>query len=68
MAGALNVQLAGPAWYFGKLHDKPTIGDNIRPVEPEDIARANRLLYTTAAVALLLFVFVRAAVQLFIVL
>ncbi|MFQ9680024.1 MAG: cobalamin biosynthesis protein [Ruthenibacterium lactatiformans] len=34
MAGALGVQLAGPASYFGKLYEKPTIGDALRPVEP----------------------------------
>ena len=33
MAGALDVQLAGNAYYFGKLYEKPTIGDPIRPVE-----------------------------------
>ena len=27
MAGALDVQLAGNAYYFGKLYEKPTIGD-----------------------------------------
>ena len=26
-AGALGVQLAGPATYFGQYYDKPTIGD-----------------------------------------
>lgn len=44
-AGALHVQLAGDAWYFGELYQKPTIGDSDRLVEPEDIVRANRLLY-----------------------
>lgn len=43
-AGALQVQLAGDAYYFGKLYRKPTIGDPIRPVESEDIVRANRLM------------------------
>lgn len=47
MAGALQVQLAGPAWYFGKKHEKPTIGDDIRPVEAADITRSNRLMYVT---------------------
>ena len=47
MAGALDVQLAGNAYYFGKLYEKPTIGDPIRPVEIEDIPRANKLLYAT---------------------
>lgn len=54
-AGALDVQLAGDAWYFGVLHKKKTIGDPIRPVEPEDIRRANRLMYGTAVIGLILF-------------
>ena len=51
-AGALGVQLAGPAWYFGEYYDKPAIGDALRAVESEDILRANRMLY---AGSLLLF-------------
>ena len=47
-AGALGVALAGDAVYFGKVVKKPFIGDGKRPVEPEDIARANRLLYVSA--------------------
>lgn len=54
-AGALDVQLAGDAWYFGVLHKKKTIGDPIRPVESEDIRRANRLMYGTAVIGLILF-------------
>lgn len=55
MAGALRVQLAGNAYYFGKLYEKPTIGDDLRPVEVEDIKRANRLLYATACSGAVLF-------------
>lgn len=62
MAGALDVQLAGNAWYFGKLYEKPTIGDPIRPVEVEDIRRANRLLYMTALLGMLLCVALRAVI------
>ena len=51
-AGALGVQLAGPASYFGKAVDKPTIGDPDRPVEPADIGRANEMLYAAAGLAL----------------
>ena len=53
-AGALDVALAGNAWYFGKLVEKPTIGDALRPVEAADIVRANRLLYATASLSLVL--------------
>lgn len=55
MAGALCVQLAGDAWYFGKLYKKPTIGDADRVVEAEDILRANRLMYATAILGCLFF-------------
>ena len=55
MAGALDVQLAGNACYFGKLYEKPTIGDPIRPVEIEDIPRSNRLLYATCITGMILF-------------
>ncbi len=47
-AGALSVQLAGPAAYFGTTVEKPYIGDPIRPVEKEDIIRANVLMLCTA--------------------
>lgn len=54
-----SIQLAGDAWYFGKLYQKPTIGDDLRPVEYEDIRRANRLLYATALLSLLIFSLVK---------
>ncbi len=44
-AGALGVRLAGGAWYFGQLVKKPTIGDDLRPIQPEDIPRACRLMF-----------------------
>lgn len=53
-AGALHIRLAGDASYFGKVVKKPFIGDDDRPVEYEDIRRANRLLYMTAESAALL--------------
>jgi adenosylcobinamide-phosphate synthase len=47
-AGALGIQLAGDASYFGKIVKKPYIGDRVREVEYEDIKRVNRLMYLTA--------------------
>ena len=55
MAGALGVQLAGDASYFGKTVHKPTIGDPIRPVEAEDIPRACRLMEVTSVLCLILY-------------
>lgn len=59
MAGALRVRLAGDAWYFGKLHEKPYIGDDLRKIEAEDIVRANRMLYAGELAALAVFAAVR---------
>ena len=64
-AGALQLQLAGPNYYFGQLVDKPTIGDDQRPVEALDILRAGRILYATAFFALLLFCGVPLLILLF---
>ena len=47
-AGALSVQLAGPTSYFGKMVEKPFIGDSIRTIELFDIKRANRLMILTS--------------------
>lgn len=63
MAGALDVQLAGNAYYFGKLYEKPTIGDPIRPVEPEDIRRANRLMYAASVLGVIVFFLISVAIR-----
>ena len=51
-AGALQIQLGGTHNYFGKAVVKPTIGDDIRPVEYEDIKRTNQLLYVSAVLSM----------------
>ena len=61
-AGALRVQLAGDAVYFGKLVKKKYIGDGLREIECEDIKRANRLMYITAFLCELLSVAVMSLV------
>ena len=60
-AGALGVQLAGDAFYFGKLVHKPTIGDPGRPVTAQDIPLACRLMTLTSILSLCLFLAVRLA-------
>ena len=54
-AGALGIQLAGGSYYFGKLVQKPTIGDAMREVETEDIPKSCRLMYAAAIISLLIF-------------
>ncbi len=62
MAGALDVRLAGDAWYFGTLHNKPTIGDDVRLIEAADIRRAYRLMYATSLLLLLLALIFRGCI------
>ncbi|NYB75731.1 cobalamin biosynthesis protein CobD [Sedimentibacter hydroxybenzoicus DSM 7310] len=53
-AGSLNIMLGGDSFYGGVPVHKPTIGDNIREIETEDIRRANNLMYVTSAMCLIL--------------
>ena len=58
-AGALGLQLAGDAWYFGERYHKPTIGDAVREIEDADIIRANCLMYGAAVLCLVICVIIR---------
>lgn len=53
-AGALGIQLAGNAYYFGKLYKKPFIGDEKRDIEYEDIKKSIKLMYLTSVITLIL--------------
>ena len=53
-AGSLGIRLAGDASYFGKIVNKPTLGDATRAIVYEDILRMNRLAYGAAVFCLLL--------------
>lgn len=61
-AGALRIRLAGDAVYFGKLYKKEYLGDDLRPIEAEDIRRAGKLMYVTAALMLVVSGALKAAV------
>jgi adenosylcobinamide-phosphate synthase len=61
-AGALHVRLAGDAYYFGKLHKKPYIGDNDRNIESDDIRRSNRLMYVTSVLMLIISITARSII------
>ena len=58
-AGAMRIQLAGDSYYFGKLVKKKTIGDALRPVQRQDIKRANTLLYATATISFAVLIGIR---------
>lgn len=60
-AGALHVQLAGDAVYFGKKMEKPFIGDPDRPITRNDIASAERLMTGASFIMLVLGTAIRIA-------
>jgi len=45
VAGALGLKLGGANYYFGKLVEKPTIGDNIKNIDISDVYKTNNILY-----------------------
>ena len=63
-AGLLGLRLAGNASYHGVLHEKPFIGDELRPIVPEDIRLTCRLMYATTVLFLFLTASVRALILL----
>lgn len=61
-AGALGLKLAGDAWYFGKLYEKPYIGDFIKEAEPYDIVRADKLMVVTSVLMTALVIIIYAVI------
>ena len=61
-AGALGISLSGDNYYKGVLVEKPAIGDALRPAEKEDIKLANKLMYATAWMAILIGIGIRVIV------
>ncbi|CUO45613.1 adenosylcobinamide-phosphate synthase CbiB [Clostridium disporicum] len=48
VAGALNVQLGGPNYYFGKLVEKQTIGDDREKIDINKVNNTKNILYCSA--------------------
>jgi len=63
MAGALSLQLADDASYFGEIVHKQHIGDAEREPVPEDIIRADRLMMTASWLSVFVFALLRFAVS-----
>ncbi|AYE35260.1 adenosylcobinamide-phosphate synthase CbiB [Clostridium septicum] len=54
VAGALGIKLGGANYYFGKLVEKPTIGDKLKEIELSDIDSTNKILYGVAILGYIL--------------
>ena len=54
IAGLLGIQLGGDNVYFGRVVEKPTIGDRTRKLERHDIKRAIEVMFRAETVLLLI--------------
>lgn len=53
-AGALSLQLGGASTYKGKVVEKKTIGDNIKNASINDILLANKLMYVSTIILIII--------------
>jgi len=53
LAGALGVQLGGPAVYNGQVVVKPTLGRNTMPLEDKHMRRADDILFLSSGLMML---------------
>jgi adenosylcobinamide-phosphate synthase len=65
VAGALGVRLGGNNVYFGKIVEKPTIGDADRELDISDIPGTIKLMYAASLLTLVLCVSVAALLVVF---
>jgi adenosylcobinamide-phosphate synthase len=54
VAGALGLKLGGANYYFGKLVEKPTIGDEIKKIDIDDVNKTNNILYLVSFLSYLI--------------
>jgi len=64
MAGVLGIQLGGPTLYFGRILNKPTIGDPIHPLSLESYKLGVIILYLSSVTGLLMSVILELIGQL----
>ena len=62
-AGAIGIQLGGPATYLGETIDKATLGADLRPVVPGDYRRMVRLMYASSILTLFLGTWLRMSFE-----
>jgi len=63
VAGALNLQLGGPSYYFGKKVEKPFIGDKVQDISAKHIPKTNKIVLVTTLLFLFALLFFRIMVS-----
>ncbi|PID75791.1 MAG: cobalamin biosynthesis protein CobD [Deltaproteobacteria bacterium] len=63
VSGALGVQLGGPSVYFGKVIEKPLIGDSLCQLEARHIRQANKLVVVAVCIFCLLILIIGRFIQ-----
>ena len=66
IAGALKIQLAGDAYYYGRVHSEPSVGEDIRDIQYYNIRNTNKIMYMTAVITFVLLVGIKLAIGLFV--
>ncbi|ABR49737.1 cobalamin biosynthesis protein CobD [Alkaliphilus metalliredigens QYMF] len=55
MAGVLGIQLGGMSYYFGKLVEKPTLGQEVEKLNQKHILHTIHMMYAASTVAVVFF-------------
>ncbi|MBC5627323.1 cobalamin biosynthesis protein [Clostridium sp. NSJ-6] len=63
-AGAMDIRLGGTNIYFGEVIEKPTIGDNIKPINRMHIKECNKLMIVSEILFFLFSIFTLGVINL----
>ncbi len=63
-AGAIDIRLGGTNIYFGEVIEKPTIGDNIKPINRMHIKECNKLMIVSEILFFLFSIFTLGVINL----
>lgn len=63
VAGALGIRLGGANYYFGKLVEKPTIGDAKKKIEISDVYKTNNILGMVSFLGMVVALIIRCILE-----
>lgn len=58
VAGALGIMLGGKVSYFGEIHNKPTMGDDLREPSITDIRDTHKIMFITSFLMFVLYILI----------